>query len=165
MNITAYTYEAAAHCVACTRRRFGRADESTPADANGIPDAPHTPTDREGNKVCPVFSTDENAAGYCDTCGHAYGGAEPVARLLFVDAWRDGSGGWTWNNWHARGFVPLAWCDLTPRALFARLRGSQVCADIPPGACAVEDDGYNIVILKRGTREPVYAIAYGAVQP
>ena len=165
MNITAYTYNAAAHCVACTRRRFGRASESMPADANGIPDAPHTPTDREGNKVRPIFSTDENAAGYCDTCGHAYGGAEPVARLLSVDAWREADRTWTWNSWLSRGFVPLAWCDLPRRALLAKLRER---GDIPPASrfrVAVEDDGYNVVIVARGTREPLIAIEYGAVQP
>ena len=74
-TITAYTYEAATHCIACTLRRF-RCDES-------LLDACE---DREGNAPHPVFSTDAEPDGYCDTCGLAYGNAEPVAPLLSVEA-------------------------------------------------------------------------------
>jgi len=29
------------------------------------------------------------------------------------------------------------------------------------GRVAVEDDGYNVVVMARGTREPLIALAYG----
>ena len=149
-TVTAYTYEAATHCVRCTLARF-RCIES-------LLDACE---DREGNAPHPVFSTDAEPDGYCDTCGLAYGNAEPVAPLLSVEAWREPEG-WTWNNWHKRGTVPLAWCDLSPRALLRNLRAHGL--DLPPGAVCVEDDGYNVEIQARGTREPLYAIAYGEAQ-
>lgn len=161
MNVTAYTYNAAAHCQRCTFRYFRVDVLKVPEGADPLEGA----TDSEGNAPGVIFSTDENAAGYCDTCGHAYGGAEPVARLLSVDAWREADRTWTWNSWLSRGFVPLAWCDLPRRALLAKLRER---GDIPPASrfrVAVEDDGYNVVIVARGTREPLIAIEYGAVQP
>ena len=148
MKITAYTYNTRTHCPCCALRAFGATE----------PDALDDCLDRVGNPVTAAFDVD----GYCDTCGMAYGNAEPVARCLSVDAWRD-AGGWQWNNWHARGFVPLAWCDLSPRALLARLRDRN-CYTLPaPGHAAIEDDGHNLVIIMRGTREPVFAIEYGSV--
>jgi hypothetical protein len=147
MHVTAYAYNAATHCLRCferynlARNRAGTYDTDPPA---------------------PIFSTDENCSGYCDTCGMAYGDADPVARILSIDAWRDGDG-WQWNNWHARGFVPLAWCDLTPRALLRKLR-ERGCYTLPaPGFARVEDDGHNLVIAMRGTGEPIAAIEYGSV--
>ncbi|KAF1049312.1 MAG: hypothetical protein GAK38_00768 [Xylophilus sp.] len=67
-RIVAYTYEAAAHCPACARRRFaslatGRADEGL--DGHGIPvDA----EDREGNRLHAVFRWDDLPDTHCDTC-------------------------------------------------------------------------------------------------
>lgn len=145
MNIVAYAYNAAIHCTRCAML--------AKMDRIGA-------KDREGNNAHPVFNTDEEHAGYCDDCGHAYGGAAPVVRLLCVDAWRDG-GGWTWNAWHNRGMVPAAWCDLSPRMLLHRLRKRGGIALPAPGRAMIEDDGYNIVIMLRSTREPVAALAYG----
>jgi hypothetical protein len=159
MKVTAYTYNAATHCPKCARRYFNR-DGLTlnPCDKNGVPEC--GVSDREGNAPGVIFSTDENASGYCDTCGMAYGDAEPVAHVLSIDAWREPEGGWTWNSWHARGFVPLAWCELSARDLFRNMRKRGF--DIPAGECALDDDGYNVVIVHRKSREPYYAIEYGS---
>lgn len=83
---------------------------------------------------------------------------DPVP-LLRIEAWR-GPDGWQWNSWQCVGTVPAEWCDKEPRKLLRELRkhGGIFPA---PGACALEDDGHNIVIVKRGTREPIGAIAYG----
>lgn len=159
--VIGYTYNAAAHCVRCTGYRFNAtAQGNSNADANNIR---NDARDREGNPVRPLFSTDETAGGYCDSCGYAFGDADKVARLLSVEAWRGDEGGWTWNNWHARGMVPLAWCDLKPRELLRRLRDAGNVNVPPPGCAAVEDDGHNVCILWKGTREPVAAIEYGGV--
>lgn len=56
-KILGYTYEAAVHCLPCTGKRFAVIGDTT--------------TDREGNPVQPVFSTDEHdpSGEYCDDCG------------------------------------------------------------------------------------------------
>lgn len=82
MRIIAYTYEADIHCENCTRLRFniqtftGKPGQSV--DEHGIPDNP-PPTDREGNEVHVVFSTDEGQLDengdemtpYCGDCNGA----------------------------------------------------------------------------------------------
>lgn len=145
MNIVAYAYNAGIHCTRCAAL--------AKMDGYGA-------KDREGDDAHPLLSTDEFHSGYCDDCGHAYGGAAPVVRALYVDAWRDGNG-WAWNSWHDRGMVPAAWCDLSPRMLLHRLRKRGGMTLPAPGYAAIEDDGYNLVIVMRGTREPVAALAYG----
>lgn len=86
-----------------------------------------------------------------------------TVRLLSIDAWRDGDG-WTWNNWHHVAFVPLTWCDYTARELFKAMRRAGYLAHDSGGQCVREDDQYNVVICARGSRMPVYALAYGEVQ-
>ena len=85
----------------------------------------------------------------------------PVVSLLSIDAWRESGGGWTWNNWYCIAQVPLTVADMKPRALLQYLRERGTLSQYSRGRVAVEDDGYNIVILAKGTREPLYAIAYG----
>ncbi len=55
-RIIAYTYEADLHCPACAQARFGF--------------EPEAQTDKEGNRVTPVFSDNECPPGgeYCGTC-------------------------------------------------------------------------------------------------
>lgn len=88
---------------------------------------------------------------------------ETMVPMLSIDAWRYPDG-WQWNAWYRIGEVPLAWCDLPARELFVRLR-EHAPAWPKPGRCTIEDDGHNIVILARGTREPLFALAYGEVEP
>lgn len=78
MNIIGYTFEADCHCVPCTLQRhatnpFAQTnplgltgdDCRDEADEHGLPLAS---TDREGNAVHPIFSTDEGG----DTCGDCF---------------------------------------------------------------------------------------------
>ena len=69
-KVIAYTYEADTHCVDCTVKRFGTAEDGYVEDA----------IDAEGNPVTPLFSTDEwwanalyagkrHEALACGTCG------------------------------------------------------------------------------------------------
>jgi len=87
-----------------------------------------------------------------------------MIRLLAIDAWREGSG-WTWNNWFPRGSVPLEWVHLKPRQLLAQLRTLDNVSIPAPGYAAVEDDGFNLVVMHRGTGQPVLALEYGRHQP
>lgn len=86
---------------------------------------------------------------------------EKTFRVLSIDAWR-APDGWTWNNWFHVGSVPAALADAKPRAILRAMRDAGFLSARSTGRVAVEDDGYNIVILARGTREPVFAIEYGA---
>lgn len=81
--------------------------------------------------------------------------------ILSIDAWRDG-GSWAWNNWHRVGTVDRALIDVTPRRLFRALRDAGYLSGASAGRVAVDDDGYNVVICDRATREPLFAIEYGS---
>ncbi len=80
--------------------------------------------------------------------------------ILSIDAWRcDGS--WEWNTWHKVGTVDRALIDVKPRKLFRVLRDAGYLSAASVGRVAVDDDGYNVVICDRATREPLFAIEYG----
>lgn len=97
MRIIAYTFEADVHCIDCTaarfahspsngffwvehnnnpvnRRSYGKPGIFTSYTGNGEETAldehriPELATDREGNPVHPVFSTDEHDFTHCGTC-------------------------------------------------------------------------------------------------
>lgn len=87
-----------------------------------------------------------------------------TVRVLSIDAWRSAEGGWDWNNWHHVGDVPREWCGLKPRALLRNMREAGYLSEYSVGRVAVEDDQYNIVIVARGTREPMFALEYGRGQ-
>lgn len=84
-----------------------------------------------------------------------------MVSLLSIDAWRDTEGGWQWNNWHKVATVPASMADMNPRALLKQMRMDGYLRADSAGRCAVEDDGYNVVIVDRANRCPVFAIAYG----
>jgi hypothetical protein len=86
-------------------------------------------------------------------------------KVLSIDAWRDGDG-WQWNNWFNAGEFPNASADMLdkPRALLRWFREAGYLSEGSRGRVAIDDDGYNVVILDRGTREPLYALEYGAVE-
>jgi hypothetical protein len=86
-------------------------------------------------------------------------------RVLSIDGWRDGDG-WQWNNWHSVGEFPNTSADMLdkPRALLRWFREAGYLADSSRGRVAIEDDGYNVVILDKDTREPLYALEYGALE-
>ena len=87
----------------------------------------------------------------------------PQVSILSIDAWRD-NGGWTWNSWYKIGECGAAWADATPREILAMFRERGFTRADSKGRACIEDDQRNIVICARGTREPVYAIAYGESQ-
>ena len=86
-----------------------------------------------------------------------------MINVLSIDAWADGEDGWTWNNWHKVGTCPLATCDLKPAEIIAFMISEGYLRDGVAGRVEVEDDQYNMVILDIETREPLFALEYGAV--
>lgn len=80
-------------------------------------------------------------------------------KILSIDAWRV-EGGWQWNNWRATGIEYDGSLDASPRALLKWFRKNDLLGSGSVGRVAIEDDGYNIVVLAKGTREPIYAIEY-----
>lgn len=82
--------------------------------------------------------------------------------VLRIDAWREATG-WTWNSWHKIDSVPVRICDLPKRKLLAYLREKNILGDGSKGSVYVEDDQHNLVVRKRGTDEPLVALAYGEV--
>lgn len=84
MRIKAYTYEADIHCVTCAVKKFAlpvpalenfRSQEHYEIACRNVNDSwldenrisAHQ-TDSEGNKITPVFSTDESSETHCGTC-------------------------------------------------------------------------------------------------
>lgn len=87
-------------------------------------------------------------------------------QILSIEAWRDSEGGWTWNQWYARGTLTAADLDkcapggrVDTRKLLTALRAEGL--DIPSGMVAVDDDQHNYVVVQKNTREPLYAVCYG----
>ena len=81
-------------------------------------------------------------------------------RILSIDAWRNECGGWDWNAWYKVGEIDAI--PDTNRKILSALREAGYLSDYSKGRVAVEDDGYNLVIMDKGTREPLFAIEYGA---
>lgn len=86
-----------------------------------------------------------------------------TCKVLSIDAWRDPNGGWTWNAWHDTG-KRFELANQSNRAILKWFRAEGMLASGSAGRVAVEDDGYNVVIMAKGTREPLFAIEYGAQQ-
>jgi len=84
-------------------------------------------------------------------------------KLLNVDAWHDGDG-WTWNNWHTieDGIYLHETVMQSARKLLRFCRDNlRILSNESKGKLSVEDDGYNVMILVRGTHEPLFAFCYG----
>ena len=83
-------------------------------------------------------------------------------KVLSIDAWRDGDG-WFWNNWFHVGDIDAEEINLdSARDVLRQMRERGYMAEGSQGLAAIDDDGYNVVIIARGTREPLFAIEYGS---
>jgi hypothetical protein len=81
-------------------------------------------------------------------------------RILSIDAWRECEG-YTWNNWHKVGDIDKDAIHWNARKLLKYFRDNGFLTDKSAGKCAIDDDQYNIVIIERSTRRPLFAIEYG----
>lgn len=93
-------------------------------------------------------------------------------RILQIEAWRAPEG-WNWNQWYAIGNISREQFEkfyykgeygsiINAYRLFRWLRDEGYLYRDSVGKVAFEDDGYNIVVMRKGTREPFLAIEYEA---
>jgi len=84
-------------------------------------------------------------------------------KILSIDAWADGACGWTWNNWFHVGNIETEQFDAlnTNRRILAWFRANGFITEASKGKVSVEDDGYNLVVIDRSNRMPLFAIEYG----
>jgi hypothetical protein len=78
-------------------------------------------------------------------------------QILSIDAWKDQEG-WQWNNWFRSGTIEEI--PKTNRGILKMMRDEGYLADGSKGKLAIEDDEYNLVIVEKNTREPLFAIEY-----
>ena len=82
--------------------------------------------------------------------------------ILSIDAWRNGDG-WDWNQWFKVGSVEADKLESlkTPRQILKYMRQMGFLTAQSAGKCAIDDDQYNLVVVDRINRMPLFAIAYG----
>ncbi len=81
--------------------------------------------------------------------------------VLSIDAWGNQEDGYEWNSWHKIGTIE---CDINNQdsVISALVAANIIHADAWVNHGDIEDDGYNLVIVNRSTREPVFAVEYGS---
>lgn len=80
--------------------------------------------------------------------------------VLSIDAWGNETDGYEWNQWFHVGTIDLD-LDAENRQIIQAMVDAGYLTHAGLDVCDVEDDGFNIVILDKETREPVFAIEYG----
>lgn len=84
-------------------------------------------------------------------------------KILSIDAWADNEPKcWSWNQWYNAGEISEEALNWSPRKLLKYFRDAGMLKATSAGKCAIEDDQYNIVIVDRANRRPLYAIEYGS---
>ena len=79
--------------------------------------------------------------------------------VLSIDAWAgDEPNTWDWNAWYDAGEVSLD-LDATSSEILSVMHEAGYIKN--PQLGDVEDDQYNLVIVDKGSREPIFAIVYG----
>lgn len=85
-----------------------------------------------------------------------------LVTILSIDAWWYGDC-WQWNQWYDVGKISKDKFEEldTNRKILKYMREHGYLSEGSKGKVAIEDDEYNLVIVAKGTREPLYAIEYG----
>lgn len=79
--------------------------------------------------------------------------------VLSIDAWGNQEDGYEWNDWHRVGLVDI---DLNAsKDTILKAMEKQGFITYAAGG-DIEDDGYNLVVVGKTTREPIFAIEYGS---
>lgn len=82
-------------------------------------------------------------------------------RILSIDAWADGEGGWQWNQWYNVGEISGECLTWSNRKLLRYFRDEGYIKFDTNGKVTIEDDQYNLVVMERSNRRPLFAIEYG----
>lgn len=82
-----------------------------------------------------------------------------IYSVLSIDAWADGDDGWTWNQWFNAGTIDVDLAADSAAILQAMADAGYIKN---PQLGDIEDDPYNLVIVNKETREPIFAIEYGS---
>jgi hypothetical protein len=82
--------------------------------------------------------------------------------VLSIDAWGNQEDGYDWNSWHKVGTVDLDLNLDTDRDIIRAMVSAGYLTATGLDVCDIDDDGFNIVIVDKETREPVFAIEYGS---
>jgi hypothetical protein len=88
-------------------------------------------------------------------------------RVLQIDAWGNKEDGYEWNNWYTihtikdQVFIHRLLNQINRNEVMDYLKANDLIRY--SNKLAIEDDGYNIVVLDRYTREPLLALEYGVV--
>jgi len=95
-----------------------------------------------------------------------------IHRVLSIDAWADGYGSWTWNNWFCVDFYHVKLeGDLdndTALKFFYSSLGFNGPYHKFKALYSIDDDGFNLVLIKNHDSHgesnlmPLYAIEYGS---
>lgn len=80
--------------------------------------------------------------------------------VLSIDAWGNPQDGYEWNNWFKVGTIDID-LDGENRQIIQAMVNAGYLTALALESAEVEDDGFNIVIIDKETREPVFAIEYG----
>lgn len=89
---------------------------------------------------------------------------ETELKILSIDAWNSPEG-WTWNQWYKIGTIEKSDFEelKTNRQKIKWFRDNGFISESSKGKVSIEDDQYNIVLLEKSNRRPLYAIEYGPV--
>ena len=80
--------------------------------------------------------------------------------VLSIDAWGNETDGYEWNQWFHVGSIDLD-LDAENRQIIQAMVNAGYLTALALESAEVEDDDYNLVIVDKETREPVFAIEYG----
>ena len=81
-------------------------------------------------------------------------------KVLSIDAWGNAKDGYEWNQWYSAGTIELD--DIEDDDWVLREMQEQgFITDASKGD--IEDDQYNMVVVDKITREPIFAIEYGSI--
>ena len=80
-------------------------------------------------------------------------------KVLSIDAWGNPDEGYEWNQWFNAGEIKLASIE-DDDMILRELQDQGFITDASRGD--IEDDQYNLVVVDKVTREPIFAIEYGS---
>ena len=80
-------------------------------------------------------------------------------KVLSIDAWGNPDEGYEWNQWFNAGEIKLASIE-DDDMILREMQDQGYITDASKGD--IEDDQYNLVVVDKITREPIFAIEYGS---